>query len=35
MTGRFRPALAPVAAKLKIVPFSPLSPPVPAALLPA
>ena len=30
-----RPALGPVAAKLKIVPFSPFSPPVPEALLPA
>ena len=30
-----RPALGPVAAKLKIVPFSPFRPPVPAASLPA
>jgi hypothetical protein len=35
MTGRFRAALAPVAAKSKIAPFSPFSPPVPGALLPA
>jgi hypothetical protein len=35
MTGRFLSALAPVAAKLKMAPFSPFSPPVPAGLLPA
>ena len=33
MTGRFLPALAPVAAKSKIAPFSPFSPPVPGRVV--